>query len=199
MSDDTERCTFHTNKRQKKNDATANVTASSTSRAISHPLRAYVCVHRVTATLFLSFHLELRFFFLDSLSTEQRWRPNADSRRFLVSDNSFYSASHLDFTIFSHYVGFLLFLSSSSSAFSSSSSSTSSSSSSFFSSSFTIHRSGKDPPRVALHKRVVDEESVELALRQHYPADYRYPGRPVISFRVRSTVWWRPPARRNEN
>lgn len=51
-----------------------------------------------------------------------------------------------------------------------------------------LHRSGKDPPRVALHERVVDEESVKLALRQHYPAGYRYLGCLVISSRVRPTV-----------
>lgn len=58
-----------------------------------------------------------------------------------------------------------------------------------FSFSFSfLHRSGKDPPRVALHERVVDEESVKLALRQHYPAGYRYLGCLVISSRVRPTV-----------
>lgn len=51
-----------------------------------------------------------------------------------------------------------------------------------------LHRNGKDPPRVALHERVVDEESVKLALRQHYPAGYRYLGCLVISSRVRPTV-----------
>lgn len=78
---------------------------------------------------------------------------------------------------------------------SSSSSSFASSFSSYFSFSFTsfsfssiLHRSGKDPPRVALHERVVDEESVKLALRQHYPAGYRYLGCLVISSRVRSTT-----------
>lgn len=63
--------------------------------------------------------------------------------------------------------------------------------SSFFSyvSSFAIlHRSGKDPPRVALHESVVDKESVKLALRQHYPAGYRCLGCLVISSRVRPTV-----------
>lgn len=61
---------------------------------------------------------------------------------------------------------------------------------SYFSSSFfsILHRSGKDPPRVALHERVVDEESVKLALRQHYPAGYRYLGCLVISSRVRPPV-----------
>lgn len=44
-----------------------------------------------------------------------------------------------------------------------------------------LHRSGKDPPRVALHKRVVDKESVKLALRQHYLAGYRYLAAVVIS------------------
>lgn len=58
-----------------------------------------------------------------------------------------------------------------------------------FSFSFSfLHRSGKDPPRVALHERVVDEESVKLALRQHYPAGYRYLGCLLISSRVRPTV-----------
>jgi hypothetical protein len=80
--------------------------------------------------------------------------------------------------------------SSSRTSFSSSSSSSSISSSctsSSSSSSSILHRSGKDPPRVALHERVVDEESVKLALRQHYPAGYRYLGRLVISPRVRPT------------
>lgn len=64
----------------------------------------------------------------------------------------------------------------------------SSSSFSFFASYAILDRSGKDPPRVALHESVVDKESVKLALRQHYPAGYRYLGCPVISSRVRSTV-----------
>lgn len=51
-----------------------------------------------------------------------------------------------------------------------------------------LDRSGKDPPRVALHEGVVDEESVKLALRQHYLAGYRYLGSLVISSRVRPTV-----------
>lgn len=53
---------------------------------------------------------------------------------------------------------------------------------SFFSS--VLHRSGKDPPRVALHERVVDEESVKLALRQHHSAGYRYLVCLVISSRL---------------
>lgn len=66
---------------------------------------------------------------------------------------------------------------------------------SFFS---VVHRSGKDPPRVALHERVVDEESVKLALRQHYLAGYRCLGCLVISS-LASVLRSKPPARRNEN
>lgn len=54
------------------------------------------------------------------------------------------------------------------------------SSSSYASSLAVLHRSGEDPPRVALHESVVDKESVKLALRQHYPAGYRYLGCLVI-------------------
>lgn len=171
MSNDTEMHFSHRQTTGKGRDGETwrffNPRARCLTSCVRTRIRPPLCVFFF---FFLSFHLELRFFFSDSPSIallEQRWRPNADSRRLLVSDNfpSILGAPLLDF-VFS-----LLHL----------------------------HRSGKDPPRVALHKRVVDEESIELALRQHYPADYRYPGRPVISSRVRPTVWWRPLARRNEN
>jgi len=118
----------------------------------------------------------------------RRWRPRLfegapSSRHRLFLPFCFYpsSATYLSsLTQHSHD-------SSSSRTFSSSSSSISSSCTSSSSSSSILHRSGKDPPRVALHERVVDEESVKLALRQHYPAGYRYLGRLVISPRVRPT------------
>ncbi|KAL6255841.1 hypothetical protein P5V15_013083 [Pogonomyrmex californicus] len=79
-------------------------------------------------------------------------------------------------SLFLSTTSFLFFLTISTFYYSFSCSSFSSSISSFFFlsysfsfsfsfSSFSIlHRSGKDPPRVALHERVVDEESVKLAL-----------------------------------
>lgn len=67
---------------------------------------------------------------------------------------------------------------------------------SFFS---VVDRSGKDPPRVALHEGVVDEESIKLALRQHYLAGYRCLGCLVISSVSRPSYGLSRPRAATEN
>ena len=182
---------------QKKNDRRETCGAKIPPRAMSLHLRAYTPAAVYTRVYgpspFLRLRHEFRLIYSFFFSLRATMATTHDGLvRGVISlvsnDFPFSSISRFTFlSILSHYD--IIFPScSSSSSFASSFSSYFSFSFTSFSFSSILHRSGKDPPRVALHERVVDEESVKLALRQHYPAGYRYFGCLVISSRVRSTT-----------